>query len=160
FGGEPDTGVRDSKVNPLTSIHHLAHPKGNLAIFRELTGIAYEIQQNLLESHGIPLKRSNLVLDFDYEPVLVRLGELSRRADDLIYKPCQINRLGIEFERTSFDLREVQYLVDEAQEMGSSGIHTTQRLECLFRAKASCVGDHHLGQADDRVERRAQFVAH
>jgi hypothetical protein len=29
-------------------------------------------------------------------------------------KPSQIHRLGIEFELTGFDLREVKYLVDEA----------------------------------------------
>jgi hypothetical protein len=38
-----------------------------------------------------------------------------RGADDLIDKPCQIHRLGIEFELAGFDLREVQYLVDEPQ---------------------------------------------
>jgi len=35
--------------------------------------------------------------------------------DDLIDKPGQIHRLGIEFELAGFDLREVQYLVDEPQ---------------------------------------------
>jgi DNA invertase Pin-like site-specific DNA recombinase len=30
----------------------------------------------------------------------------------------------------------------------------------LFRAEARRVGDHHLGQADDGVERRAQLMAH
>jgi hypothetical protein len=33
------------------------------------------------------------------------LGELSRGADNLIDKPGQINRLGIEFEFAGFDLR-------------------------------------------------------
>ena len=44
--------------------------------------------------------------------------------------------------------------------MGPGGIHTAQRLQRLFRAEARRVGDHHLGQADDGVERRAQLVAH
>jgi hypothetical protein len=45
-------------------------------------------------------------------------SELSRRADDLVDEPCQIHRLGVEFELAGFDLREVEYLVDEAQEVG------------------------------------------
>jgi hypothetical protein len=59
-------------------------------------------------------------LRFDDEAVLVLLGELSRRADDFIDEPSQINRLGIELELAGFDLREVQYLVDEAEEVGKA----------------------------------------
>src|SRR5262249_8411296 len=72
----------------------------------------------------------------------------------------QIHRLGIEFELAGLDLREVEYLVDEAQEVGPGGIHSAQRLQRLFRAEARGVGDHHLRQADDGIERRAQLVAH
>ena len=39
-------------------------------------------------------------------------------------KPGQIDPLGIELELAGFDLREVQYLVDEAKEVGAGGIHT------------------------------------
>src|SRR4029434_9303582 len=104
--------------------------------------------------------RAPVLLGFDNEAVLVLLGELSCGANDLIDKPCQINRLGIEFELAGFDLREVQYLVDEAQQVGPGGIHTAQRLQRLFRAKARRVGDHHLRQADDGVEWCAQLVTH
>ena len=38
-------------------------------------------------------------------------------------KPGQIDPLGIELELAGFDLREVQYLVDEAKEVGAGGIH-------------------------------------
>src|SRR5262249_5388360 len=83
-----------------------------------------------------------------------------RGADHLIDKPGQINTLGIEFELAGFDLREVQYLIDEAQEVGAGGIHTAQRFQRLFRAEARRVSHHHLRQADDGVERGAQLVAH
>ena len=99
-------------------------------------------------------------MGFDNEAVLVLLGKPSRGADDLIDKPGQIHRLGIEFELAGFDLREVEDLVDEAQEVGPGGIHTAQRFQRLFRAEACRVGDHHLGQADDGVEGGAQLVAH
>ncbi len=44
--------------------------------------------------------------------------------------------------------------------MCSGSIHTAQWFQRLVRTEARCVGDHHLGQADDGVERRAQLVAH
>src|SRR5262249_39228336 len=87
-------------------------------------------------------------------------GELSRGADDLVDEPSQIHSLGVEFELACFNLREVQDLVDEAQEVGAGGIHTAQRLYGLFRPGARRVAYHHLGQADDGVEGRAQLVAH
>src|SRR4030095_16635530 len=80
--------------------------------------------------------------------------------NDLVDKPCQINGLWIEFELAGFDLGEVQHLVDEAKEVGPGSIHAAQRLQRLFRAKARRAGDHHLGQANDGVKRRAQLVAH
>jgi hypothetical protein len=106
------------------------------------------------------VERAQVLLRLDNEAVLVLLGELSRGADDLIDEPCQINRLGIEFELAGFDLRKIQYLVDEAKEVGPGGIHTAQRFQCLFRAEARGIGDHHLRQTDDGIERRAQLVAH
>ena len=39
-------------------------------------------------------------------------------------------------------------------------MHAAQRLERLLGAEARRIGDHHLGEADDGVERRAQLVAH
>ena len=44
--------------------------------------------------------------------------------------------------------------------MGTSAIYALQWLLRLFRAEARRVRDHHLGQTDNGVERRAQLVAH
>src|SRR5262249_48864016 len=44
--------------------------------------------------------------------------------------------------------------------MSPSAVHALQRLLRLFRAKPSGVRDHHFGQPDDGIERRAQLVAH
>jgi hypothetical protein len=44
--------------------------------------------------------------------------------------------------------------------VGPGGIDTAQRFQRLFSSEARGVTDHHLGQADDGVERRAQFVTH
>ena len=109
---------------------------------------------------GSAVSAPRVLLGLDHEAVLVLLGELSGRADDFVDKLGQVNGLGIEFELTGFDLREIQYLVDQAQEVGPGGIHTAQRFQRLFRLETRRVADHHLGQANDGVERRAQLVAH
>src|SRR6266571_4461858 len=44
--------------------------------------------------------------------------------------------------------------------MSPSAVHALQRLLRLFRAEPRGVRDHHFGQPDDGIERRAQLVAH
>ena len=44
--------------------------------------------------------------------------------------------------------------------MLTGAVNALQWLQRLFRAEARRIGDHHLGQPDDGVERRAQLVAH
>jgi hypothetical protein len=141
--------------NLPTSMEHIRSGK-----LRALAGIAEQVEQNLLEPHGVRVERAHVLLGFDDEAVLVLLGELSGGADDLVDKPGHINRFGMEVELARFDLGEVQYLIDEAKEVGPGGIHAAQRFLRFFRAEARRVGDHHLGQADDGVEGGAQLVAH
>src|SRR5438132_5080275 len=128
--------------------------------FVNLQALLKRLSRICLSRNGVRVERAQVLLRFDSEAVLVLLGELSRGADDLVDEPGQINRLGIEFELAGFDLREVEDLVDEAQEVGPGSIHTAQRFQRLFRAEARRIADHHLGQADDGVEGGAQLVAH
>jgi len=107
-----DAGVGDSELDEGTAIAHLACRKLDLAFFGELAGIAQEIEQDLLEPHRVRSERAQVLLRFNEEAVSVLFGELSCGADDLVQKPGQIHRLGVEFELARFDLREVQYLVD------------------------------------------------
>src|SRR5262249_1148397 len=138
----PDAAIRNRKLDPLSSVGHLAHPQRDRALLRELAGIAQEIEQNLLEPQGIRSECANVLLGFDNEAVLVLLGELSGGADDLIDESCQINTLEIEVELSSFDLGEVEYLVDQAQEVGPGGIDAAERLQRLLRAEARRVAEH------------------
>src|SRR5262249_461579 len=71
-----------------------------------------------------------------------------------------LHGLWVELELPGLDLGEVEHLVDEAKEVSPSAVHALQRLLRLFCAEAPCVFDHHLGQADDGIERRAQLMAH
>src|SRR6516225_3901379 len=46
-----DAAIRDRKLDPVAAVRHLAHAQGDLAFFRELAGVAQEIEQYLLEAH-------------------------------------------------------------------------------------------------------------
>jgi len=46
------------------------------------------------------------------------------------------------------------------EQVSTGAVHALQRFLRLFRAEAYRVFDHHLGQSDDGIKRRAQLVAH
>jgi hypothetical protein len=96
FGGQADAGIRDAKLDPIAPVRHLAHAQRDLAFFSELAGIAQQVEQNLLEPHGVRGERAQVLFRFDNEAVLVFFGKLSRGADDLIDKLGQTHWLKVE----------------------------------------------------------------
>src|SRR5262249_9641390 len=82
-----DATIRDRKLDPVASIRHLAYSQGDLALFRELAGIAQEIEQNLLEAHGVRVERTRVLPGFDNEAILILLGKLPCGANDLVDEP-------------------------------------------------------------------------
>src|SRR5215813_12682318 len=71
-----------------------------------------------------------------------------------------LHGLWVKFELSGLDLREVEHLVDKAKKVSTSAMHALKRLLRLFCAEARRVGNQHVGEPDDGVERRAQLVAH
>ncbi len=99
-------------------------------------------------------------LAFDDEPVLVLLGQLPGGADHLVDQRRQRHRLRTKLELAGLDLRQVQHLVDQPEQVGAGAMHAGERFLRLLGAEARRVADHHLGEPDDGVERRAQLMAH
>ena len=132
----------------------------DLALLGELAGIAQQVEQDLSQPHGVHSNGAEVLLGLDNQAVLVLLRELAGGADDLVDQRSELDRLRIELQLASLDLGEVEHLVDEAEQMGAGAMHALQRFGGFLSAEAGRVGDHHLGQADDGVERRAQLVAH
>src|SRR5262249_54456464 len=130
-----------------------------LSLLGELARIAQKVEQDLPQPHWVHLESAEVVFNFKRETVLILLGELASGADDLVDQRRELNRLRIEFELTGLDLRQVKHLVDQAEQVGAGCIHASERLGCLLGAEARRIGDHHLSQPDDGVERGAQLVA-
>ena len=54
-----------------------------------------------------------------------------------------------------FNLGEIENLVDQAEKVSAGTLHPAQRLRRLFCAEASRIGDHHVGEPNNGVKRRA-----
>ena len=69
------------------------------------------------------------------QPVVVLLGELARRPDDLVDQRREVHLLGAELELAGFDLRQVEHLVDQSEQVRAGAMHTAQRLGRLLGAE-------------------------
>jgi hypothetical protein len=68
---------------------------------------------------------------------LVLLGKLASGADDFIDQRRKVHAFGVQFELTGLDLRQVKHLINEAKEMGASGIDALERLQRLLDPELS-----------------------
>jgi signal transduction histidine kinase len=78
FGGRANAGICDSKLDPVAAVRHLAHPQRNFALFCVARLARQQIEQNLFEPQGVSGQRTQVLLGFYNEAVLVLLGELAR----------------------------------------------------------------------------------
>src|SRR5262249_53411058 len=147
-------------ANSTKLLAHLACRKLDLARFGELARIAEEIEKDLPQPHWVHGQCAEVLLGVNDEAVLVLLGKLSGGGDNILDQRGLLYGLWVELELSGLDLREVEHLVDEAKQVSTSAVHALQWLLRLFCSEPRRIFDHHLGQSDDGVERRAQLVAH
>jgi hypothetical protein len=72
----------------------------------------------------------------------------------------QVELFDVDLELAGLDLRQVEDLVDQVQQMRSGPGNAPQRLDEVVLAGIGGVLDQHFGNADDGVQRRAQLMAH
>ena len=70
-----------AKLDQVAAVAHPARPQLDLALLRELAGIAQEIEQDLPQPHGVHGQCAEVLLGLNDEAVLVLLGKLPRGAD-------------------------------------------------------------------------------
>src|SRR3546814_7452496 len=92
---------------------------------------------------------------------MMRRPPRSTRTDTLFpYTTLFRSLLLPELQLAGFDLREVEQIVDEAQQVLPGAVDVLRVLVVLrVIERPEGLRRHHLGKADDGVERRAQLVA-
>src|SRR5262245_15703803 len=78
--------------------------------------------------------------------------------DNLVDQGRQSKTTQVELHPPGLDLREVEDVVDQGEQVTASAEHAVERFKVLLERLG--VLPQHLGYADDSVERRAQLVAH
>src|ERR1700730_12428828 len=155
----PDAGVRHRQRDPIVAaLLSLNGIDRDGAAFRELVGIAHEVQQRLAQPHRVGVHRSycGVAMDRDLVPVLRR--QRFDRLDNALDQWRKSKGFEIKLHPPGLDLGQVKDIVDQGEQVTACAEHAIERLEvllCGLRILAQ-----HLSDANDGVERRAQLVAH
>ncbi len=119
-----------------------------------------QVEHDLL--HGAAVgAQSDRGLDLGIHRQLLLGGTCRDEAERFRQEAVELYHFRFEVGAAGFDLRHVEDVVDDVEQVAAAFLDVAAVFEILLvteRPEQACF--HHLGEADDGVERRAQFVAH
>ena len=133
---------------------------GDFASIGELDGIADEIEQHLGEPAIVAAGGRQTRRHFDLERELLAARQRLDRAMDALHQVRNGIIIKREHELPGLDLRQIEHVVDQAEQVLAVGLHALQHAAHFCRRLAVDAVEDQLGVAEDGVERRAQLVAH
>jgi sugar phosphate isomerase/epimerase len=100
----------------------------NLAVLAELARIAAQIEQRLAQPHLVGMHVLDARRAIDDERIAVLRRERVERALEFIHERGDRNGLQMQVEPAGFDLREVEDVVDEREQVPRRAEYPSQRL--------------------------------
>ena len=94
------------------------------------------------------------------EGELARLGDVAEVPLERLAQAGERHLLALDGDRARLDLREVEDVADQVQEVGAGAVDRLRELDLLRRQVAVGVVAELLAEDQDAVERRAQLVRH
>ena len=157
LGLDPDPGIDHVEAKAPRRTRFDLEP--DLAMWRELHGVAEQVEEDLPQVPPIeddPRRHAGIDVRDEGEalplrPLLDDVAEIDRHL-------AQIARRRLDVHPAGLDLREIEHVVDEVEEVRSAGADGVERIALVGAERAIALEE--LRVADDAVERRAQLVAH
>ena len=109
---------------------------------------------------SLSMTRRQVVGELDVERQVLGLGHVPEVAVDVVAQAGEGDLLDLDRDRAGLDLREVEDVVDEVQQVGAGRVDVAGELDLLGGEVAGRVLGELLAEDEDGVERRAQLVRH
>ena len=139
-------------------VAHRFNANDDFAAFRELDGVAGEVDQHLTDAGGIALDVGRHVLVNDrHELEPLREGPWRKQLRHPVHERDKVERLCLEEDLIRLDSRDVENVVDQFEEAGCSASQPTGVLPLLHVERGLVQEFRH---ADDGIHRRSDLVAH
>ena len=156
-------GARRAPGDPaIQPRRHVPHAHRHVALRGELERVRQQVLQDLLQALRVGRERraaapgrsrrrsARLLVSATWRNV--RCTRVAQRAErDL---------LGLDRHRARLDLREIEDVVDQRQQIGARRVDVLGEVDLLAGEVAADVVGELLAEDEDRVERRAQLVRH
>ena len=133
----------------------------DVAVGGELDGVGEQVLEDLLEALGVAVHGARQVLgEVDVERQVLGLGHVAEVAVDGVAQAGEGDLLDLDRDGAGLDLREVENVVDQVEQVGAGRVDVAGELDLLVGEVAGGVLGELLAEDQDRVERRAQLVRH
>ena len=156
-------GDADARV-PHADLRPVAGPPGldrhRPSVGRELHRIGEQVQDHLLELAFIGLRHAEARLDVARERDRVAGGALANHRDAVLDQVRQEDRFEVDLHLARLDLRQIENLVDQLEQMAPRVADVTDVLVLSLVELAEHPIEQDIREADDRVQRRPQLVRH
>ena len=156
--GDADAGVDDGDLDRV--LEPARAQRDAPARGGELDRVREQVDDDLLELADVGDPVAEAVLDLERQHQAVAAGPLADQRRAVVEQHRQRGPRQIELHPAGLDLREVEDVVDQREQVVARAVDVEQVLELLVVDLAEHLLAQHLGEADDRVERRAQLVRH
>ena len=133
----------------------------HVALRGEFHRVGQQVLQDLLQALRVAGQRARQVLrEADLEGQVLRFGHMAEVAVDVLAQPGEGDVFDLDRHRARFDLRQVENVVDQVQQVRARRVDVARELDLLRAQRAGCVLGQLLTQDQNRIQRRAQLVRH
>ena len=141
--------------------HRRRDVEAHAALRRELEGVGQQVLEHLLQPLGVgDDAAAEIGIDVHIERQLPVLGLVPERARHHLEQVGEQDVLGLDRDGAGFDLRQIEDVADQIQEIGAGAVNGARELDLLAGQVAFRILGELLAQNQDAVERRAQLVRH
>jgi len=154
-------GLRERLARELPPFGEL-DPQRDLPFLGELERVRQQVLEDLLQPLLVRLDRRRDVrtVHLDLERELLVLRDGAERPLDELAEVAELHVGHVHVHASRFDLREVEDVVDQVEEIRARAVDRVRELDLLLREVAVRILLQQLREDEQRVERRAQLVRH
>ena len=133
----------------------------HMSLGGELDGVGEQVLEDLLEALRVADQRARQVgVEMHVERQVLVFGHVPEVAIDGVAQAGERDFLDLDRDRARLDLREVENVVDQVQEVRAGRVDVAGEIDLLGQEVAAGVVGQLLAEDEDRIERRAQLVGH
>src|SRR4029078_6274082 len=151
----------EHRVLGAPAARHCRYVEANASLAGELERVGEQVLQHLLQALGVCGDRTTEIwIEINLERQLPGIRFVPEGPRDHVHQICEGDLLGIYRDGARLDLREIENVADQVQQIGAGPVNGARELD-LFAGKISVgIVDQLLTENQDAVERRAQLVRH